>query len=105
SVMLLSSIIVLLGLLFGWWFYERKPIVRVTDPDALEKLQPSIFHALANRLYVDELYGVTVIALARFVAAFAAWLDRWIFGGAVRMVAWLVTGVGWLDAGVDRFVV
>jgi NADH-quinone oxidoreductase subunit L len=105
SVMIMSSAIVFAGLLLGWFFYGRKPIVRATDPDALERLQPSAFHALANRLYVDELYGVTVIALARFFAGFASWLDHWIFGGVIRMVAWLAIGVGWLDAGVDKFVV
>jgi NADH-quinone oxidoreductase subunit L len=104
-LMVVSSLIVFAGLGLGWWFYGRKPILHATDPDALEKIQPGVFHALANRLYVDELYGVTVIALTRFCAGFAAWLDRWIFGGAVRIVAWMVTGVGWLDAGVDRFVV
>jgi NADH-quinone oxidoreductase subunit L len=105
SVMMVSSLIVFVGLGLGWWFYGRKPIVRATDPDALERLQPGVFHLLENRLYVDELYGVTVIALARFFAAFASWLDRWIFGGVIRMVAWLAIGVGWLDAGVDRFVI
>ena len=104
-LMVVSSLIVFAGLGLGWWFYGRKPILHATDPDALEKIQPGVFHALANRLYVDELYGVTVIALTRFCAGLAAWLDRWIFGGAVRIVAWMVTGVGWLDAGVDRFVV
>jgi NADH-quinone oxidoreductase subunit L len=104
-LMVISSLIVFAGLGLGWWFYGRKPILHATDPDALEKIQPGVFHALANRLYVDELYGVTVIALTRFCARFAAWLDRWIFGGAVRIVAWMVTGVGWLDAGVDKFVV
>jgi NADH-quinone oxidoreductase subunit L len=104
-LMVISSLIVFAGLGLGWWFYGRKPILHATDPDALEKIQPGVFHALANRLYVDELYGVTVIALTRFCARFAAWLDRWIFGGAVRIVAWMVTGMGWLDAGVDKFVV
>jgi NADH-quinone oxidoreductase subunit L len=105
STMVLSSLIVFAGLLLGWWFYGRKPIANATDPDALEKLAPPLFHALGNRLYIDELYNVTVIALTRFAAAFASWLDRWIFGGLVRLIAWTVTGVGWLDAGVDRFVV
>jgi NADH-quinone oxidoreductase subunit L len=105
ALMVVSSLIVFAGLGLGWWFYGRKPILHATDPDALEKIQPGVFHVLANRLYVDELYDVTVIALARFCAWFAAWLDRWIFGGAVRIVAWMVTGVGWLDAGVDKFVV
>ena len=58
-----------------------------------------------NRLYVDELYGVTVIALTRFCVGVCGWLDRWVFGGVVRLVAWMVTGVGWLDAGVDKYVV
>ncbi len=105
STMVVSSLIVFAGLLLGWWLYGRKPIVNATDEDALEKIAPPVFHALGNRLYVDELYGVTVVALTRFCAAFASWLDRWIFGGLVRLVAWTVTGVSWLDAGVDRFVV
>jgi NADH-quinone oxidoreductase subunit L len=105
STMVVSSLIVFAGLLLGWWFYGRKPIVNATDEDALESLAPPVFHALGNRLYVDEFYGVTVIALTRFCAAFASWLDRWIFGGLVRLLAWTVTGVSWLDAGVDRFVV
>ncbi|HVT96826.1 MAG TPA: NADH-quinone oxidoreductase subunit L [Acidobacteriaceae bacterium] len=105
STMLLSSLIVFAGLVLGWWFYGRKPIVNAMDEDALERIVPPVFHALGNRLYVDELYGVTVIALARFFAGFAWWLDRWIFGGLVRLVGWTVTGVSWFDAGVDRFVV
>ena len=104
-LMITSSLIVFVGLLLGWWFYGRKPILRATDPDALERLQPGLFRALANRLYVDEFYEGTVIAFTRFFAAFAAGLDRWVFGGAVKLVAWIVTGFGWLDAGVDRFVV
>ncbi len=105
SVMVTSTVIVFAGLILGWWFYGRRPIVNATDEDALEKVAPPVFHALASRLYVDELYGVTVIALARFFAVFASWLDKWVFGGAVRLVSWAVMGVSWLDFGVDRFVV
>lgn len=105
TLMLVSSGIVILGLLLGWWFYGRKPILRATEPDALERLAPAPFHALANRLYVDELYNVTAIALARFFAAFASWVDRWVFGAAVNLISWAVMGLGWFDAGVDRFAV
>ena len=41
--MLISSLIVLAGLGFGWWFYGRKPIARATDPDALERIVPASF--------------------------------------------------------------
>ena len=105
ALMIDSSLLVFAGLIFGWWFYGRKPIVRATDPDALERRIPPVFHALADRLYVDEIYGFTVIALTRFLSAFSAWLDRRIFGGVVNLISWLITGLGWFDSGIDRFVV
>jgi NADH-quinone oxidoreductase subunit L len=104
-LMVYSSLLVFAGLFLGWWFYGRKPIVRATDRDGLERVIPPVFHALAHRLYADELYRFTVIALTRFASAFSAWLDRWIFGGVVNLVSWFVTGLGWFDSGVDRFVV
>src|SRR5271170_2105411 len=77
-LMLSSSLIVLAGLGLGWWLYGRKPITRATDPDPLEQLTPSIFHALQKRLYVDEIYESTIIPAARWAASFSAWLDRWV---------------------------
>jgi NADH-quinone oxidoreductase subunit L len=105
SVMGVSTLIVFAGLGLGWWFYGRKPLVYPTDEDALEEMIPPVFGMLAHRLYVDQIYGATVIALARFCAWLASWLDKWIFGGVVRLVAWAVTGMSWLDFGVDRLVV
>jgi NADH-quinone oxidoreductase subunit L len=105
ALMLYSSLLVFAGLLLGWWFYGRKAIVRATDPDALGRRIPAVFSALAHRLYVDEFYRYTVIALTRFASAFSAFLDRFIFGGVVNLVSWIVTGLGWFDSGVDRFVV
>jgi NADH-quinone oxidoreductase subunit L len=105
ALMGISSLIVIAGIGLGWWFYGRKPIVHPSDPDALEQMAPGPFHALANRLYVDEIYEATVIRLTRFAAAFSAWLDRWIFGGLVNLVSWIVTGFGWLDLGLDKYVV
>ncbi|MGA8160504.1 MAG: NADH-quinone oxidoreductase subunit L [Acidobacteriaceae bacterium] len=104
-LMVISSLIVFAGLGLGWWFYGRKPIERASDPDALERIAPGVFRALANRLYVDEFYDLTVIALTRFGSAFADWLDRWILGGAVHLVAWCVLGLSWLDTGLDKYVV
>jgi NADH-quinone oxidoreductase subunit L len=105
SLMVISSLIVFAGLFLGWLLYGRKPILHATDLDALERIQPGLFHALGNRLYIDELYGVTVIALTRGFALFSAFLDRWIFGGIVQLIAWFVAGVGWLDFGLDQYLV
>ncbi|HKO10431.1 MAG TPA: NADH-quinone oxidoreductase subunit L, partial [Acidobacteriaceae bacterium] len=93
-LMVTSSLIVFAGLGLGWFLYGRKPIVNPADPDALERIAPPLFRALGNRLYVDEFYGATFIRLTRFASAFAAWLDHWIWGGAVRLVSWIVTGIG-----------
>ena len=104
-LMIVSSLIVFAGLGLGWALYGRKPIVNATDPDALERIAPPVFHALGNRLYVDEFYGATFIRLTRFASAFSAWLDRWIWGGAVRLVSWIVTGIGWFDFSLDKYLV
>jgi NADH-quinone oxidoreductase subunit L len=105
SLMLVSTLIVLAGIGLGWYLYGRTPILNATDPDALERAVPAVFRALGNRLYVDELYGFTVIALTRLVSVAAAFLDRWILGGLVNLVSWLVTGLGWFDFGIDKVVV
>ncbi len=104
-LMLLSSLIVLAGLALGWWFYGRKPITRATDPDPLEHIARPIFRALQNRFYVDELYEWTIIPAARRSAVFSAWLDRWIWNGAVQAVQFLVTGLGIVDASLDKHAV
>ncbi|HEX3942365.1 MAG TPA: NADH-quinone oxidoreductase subunit L [Acidobacteriaceae bacterium] len=110
-LMAISTAIVCAGLAIGWWFYGRRPIENATAPDPtapmdpLERLQPRLFHALANRLYVDEFYGMTVIRLARAAAQFCDWLDRWVWNGAVQAVRWLVLGAAHMDASFDSYVV
>jgi NADH-quinone oxidoreductase subunit L len=101
-LMLLSSLIVLAGIGLGWWIYGRKPITRASDPDTLEKLMPGIFCILQRRFYIDELYEWTVILAARRAAALAAWLDRWVFSGAVSAISMLAVALGRFDASFDR---
>jgi NADH-quinone oxidoreductase subunit L len=104
-LMLLSSLIVFAGLGLGWRFYGRNSIVRATDPDALETLAPRLFRALQNRLYIDEIYDRTILALARRMSDFAVWLDRWVWNGGVQAVRWLVIALAWTDASIDKFAV
>jgi NADH-quinone oxidoreductase subunit L len=104
-LMLMSSLIVLAGIALGWWLYGRKPITRATDPDPLEQFAPPIVHALQQRLYVDEFYEFTIIRAARWAAHFAAWLDRWVWSGAVNAVSLVVTGLGHVDTSIDTHAV
>lgn len=105
-----SSVVVLLGLTLSWWIYGNKP-VKAEDPDALERAFPTIWTLLEGNFYIDELYGVTVIAFYAWWARVADWLDRRVWGGIVSGIAWLfrqgahlsrLFDVRWVDGGFDK---
>ena len=104
-LMVISSVIVFAGIALGWWLYGRKPVESAEERDALERVQPGLFHALAQRLYVDEFYGFSVVGIAAFGARFFYWIDRNIWNGAVQLTARMVTGVSWVDSSLDSQVV
>jgi NADH-quinone oxidoreductase subunit L len=87
TVMGVSTLVVFLGIGWAWKLYgDRSP--RPEEPDALEETAPMPWGWLRDRLYADELYGLTVIAFYRWWALVADWLDRRLWGGAVAGVAW-----------------
>jgi NADH-quinone oxidoreductase subunit L len=100
-----SSLLVFAGLGLGWWLYGRKPIRHAGDKDALERLQPAVFYALKRGLFVDQLYAMTVLRLAWWIACVANWLERWVWGGIPVAVSALTKGLGWIDLSLDRWVV
>jgi NADH-quinone oxidoreductase subunit L len=104
-LMIVSSLIVFAGLGLGWWLYGRRPIQRATDPDALEVLQPALFHVLQQRFFVDEIYDATFLRLARIASFTADRLDRWILGGAVQAIAGLARLLGHIDDAIDTHAV
>jgi NADH-quinone oxidoreductase subunit L len=84
----ISTVVVFLGLWLGLKFYGNKSPA-ADEPDVLEKAVPPVWAALRDRLYVDEFYGATVIAFYYWWARVTDWLDRQLWGGMVRAVAWL----------------
>jgi NADH-quinone oxidoreductase subunit L len=104
-LMLGSSLLVFAGLALGWWIYGRKPIKHAAEKDALEQLQPAVFHALRQGLYIDQLYAQTVLRLAWWMANVASWLERWVWSGIPLIVSALTKGLGWIDFSLDRWVV
>jgi NADH-quinone oxidoreductase subunit L len=93
-----SCVIVIVGMGLGWMLYGNKS-PKAEEPDVLEAAVPMVWRALRDRLYVDELYGETVIAFYEWWAKVADWLDRRVWGGAVRGVAWLTR----MGAHLNRF--
>jgi NADH-quinone oxidoreductase subunit L len=102
QVMLISSCIVFVGLGLGWLIYGIKPRANAADLDAVERAAPGIFHALAERLYIDELYAATVFKLNAGIAYLADWMDRYIWSGAVRSVIFAVLALSRLNRSVDN---
>jgi proton-translocating NADH-quinone oxidoreductase chain L len=98
TLMATSSLVVFLGLGLGWWLYGNKSPAPEA-PDALDASVPWIWAALHDKFYVDELYGVTVIAFYAWWARVADWFDRRVWGGAVACVAWTFS----LWAQLNRF--
>ena len=104
-LMAISTLIVFAGLGLAWWLYGRKPVESAEAADVLERMMPGPFHVLAHRVYLDELYGVTVVWLARFSAQVMNWMDRWVWNGAVQAVAKMVAGLAWIDSSLDTAVI
>jgi len=106
GLMLLSSGVVFLGLGLGWWLYSRKPLAKAGEGDALERLlQPEIYTLLRRKYFVDEIYEYSVIRLNAWWAKACAWLDYWVWNGAVKAVALLVVLLSQLNRAIDDYVV
>ncbi len=85
-VMSASTVVVFLGIGLAWHYYgDRSP--RPTAPDALETAAPMAWGWLIHKFYVDEFYGMTVIAFYSWWARVSDWLDRRVWGGVVAGVA------------------
>ena len=102
SLMTASILLVAAGVGAGWWWYVRRPRRDAAQRDPLAEAAPALWHALANRLLLDEFYAATVGRLTLWLAALADGFDRWIWGGAVRSAAALAEFAGGLGRQTDE---
>jgi NADH-quinone oxidoreductase subunit L len=86
--------VALLGWLLAHLFYREKSTV----PSTLAAALPSGYKLLANKYYVDEIYGVTVVKpLFAVSRIFLGWVvDVGILGGIV----WLLGGIAMLSGAI-----
>src|SRR5579862_1332835 len=102
TLMVTSSLIVLIGIGLGGWIYGNKS-PQPEAPDAIEKALPPVWAVLRDKFYIDELYGVTVIAFYYGWAQVADWLDRYVWGGIVIAVTWLFRGWAHMNRLIDVY--
>jgi hypothetical protein len=65
-------------------------------------MQPGLFRFLENKMWLDELYDRTVIALAAVCARVSDWMDRHVWDGLVRGFGGLGQLFGIFTAGFDE---
>jgi NADH-quinone oxidoreductase subunit L len=103
-LLLTSFVIVVVGMGLGWAIYGNKSPLPAA-PDAIEAAVPQVWTVLKNKIYIDELYGATVIAFYAWWAKVADWFDRRVWGGAVAGVMWLFGQCAQLNRFLDAEVV
>jgi NADH-quinone oxidoreductase subunit L len=102
TLMAISVGIALFGVFLAYRLYVRRPPV----PDVLEQRLGPLHGLLANKYWVDELYGRTVIAGTLAFSRILWWFDIWVVDGLVNGVRNLtVIGFGHGSNLFDKYVV
>jgi NADH-quinone oxidoreductase subunit L len=101
--MLMSTVVVFVGLAFGYWLYGRRSIRLDSAKDVLEARWPEIFTLLSRKYYVDEAYEWAIVGFNAWWSRACDWLDRWVWGSVVALVSWAVVGLSWINRLVDEF--
>jgi NADH-quinone oxidoreductase subunit L len=96
-MLFISFALVAGGIGLGVLIYRR---AGATDP--FQQAQPALFRFLENKMWLDELYAHTVIALSKTAALVSSWMDRFVWDGLVRGVGGIGRALGNVSAGVDE---
>jgi len=100
-----SLVLVSVGLALGVWIYRNAGVQhrqRQADIDPLEFAQPQLFRFLENKMWIDELYAHTVVALSWMSARLSDWMDRNFWDRLVRGFGMLGQLFGSVTASVDE---
>jgi NADH-quinone oxidoreductase subunit L len=102
GLLVLSIVLVAIGLGSGWAVYGRATREKVSSPDPLAARVPGVIAFLGARMKFDELYAATVFQLNAGLAALADALDRYVWDGAVRLLARLGEFAGLVNRDADE---
>ncbi len=101
GLMFLSILLVGAGVGTAWVVYRRLP-GSASAPDPLERRLPRLYRALADRLYIDELYNATLIPLHGAAGRAADGLDRFVWNGMVAALTRIILLLSALSQITDR---
>jgi proton-translocating NADH-quinone oxidoreductase chain L len=101
----LSLVLVGMGFALGIWIYRKAGVQdrgRAAETDPLEFAQSKLFRFLENKIWIDELYDHTVVALSWMSARLSDWMDRNFWDRIVRGLGGIGQLFGVLTASVDE---
>jgi len=99
-MIIISLALVGAGVSLGIWIYRR-----ADETDPLQHAQPALFRFLENKMWIDEIYDSTVIAISAACARFSDWMDRYVWDGLVRGVGGIGQFFARLTTGADARVI
>ena len=71
----------------------------------LEKLPMGMYPWFARKYGIDELYEMTIIRFNAWFAKACAFLDEFIWGGAVTLVSYITLALAWVNRAFDELVI
>ncbi|MBV9618579.1 MAG: NADH-quinone oxidoreductase subunit L [Verrucomicrobia bacterium] len=98
--LLVSLVLVGIGVGLGAWIYRR-----AGETDPLQQTLPALFRFLENKMWIDEIYDRTVLAISWIFARLSDWMDRHVWDGVVRGVGAIGQTIGTLTTDADDGVI
>src|SRR5437763_3448426 len=99
-MIIVSLALVGAGVTIGIWIYRR-----AGETDPIQHAQPALFRFLENKMWIDEIYDRTVIALSWILARLSDWMDLHVWDGLVRGVGAVGQFLARLTTGADERVI
>jgi NADH-quinone oxidoreductase subunit L len=88
------------GVSLGIWIYRR-----AGETDPVQHVQPALFRFLENKMWIDEIYDRTVIALSKILARLSDWMDRHVWDGLVQDIGRIGEFFGRVTTSADERVI
>jgi NADH-quinone oxidoreductase subunit L len=99
-MIIVSLALVGAGVSVGIWMYRR-----AGEADPLQHAQPALFRFLENKMWIDEIYDRTVIALSAILARLSDWMDRHVWDGLVQDIGRIGQFFGRVTTSADERVI
>jgi NADH-quinone oxidoreductase subunit L len=78
---------------------------RAGEVDPLQQKSPAVFRFLENKMWIDEIYDRTIIAISWIAARISDWMDRHVWDGIVRDVGTIGQFLGKFTNSTDERVI